>query len=60
MENTATIKQKKVDWRLDTSSQKDKSSYLSAWQKWEKLGDKINQLWKTKKNSQQILREKRN
>lgn len=60
MENTETIKQKKVGWRLGASCQRDKSSYLSVWQKWERLGDKINQLWKTKKNSQQILREERN
>ncbi len=59
MENAETIKQKKVDWRLGNSCYGNKSSYLSAWQKWEKLGNKINQLWKTKKNSQQILREER-
>ena len=60
MENIEIIKQKNIGWCSGTPYQRDRGSYLSAWQKWEKLGDKINQLWKTKKSSQQILREERN
>ena len=60
MENIEIIKQKKANQSLGASYKMDKSSYLLAWQKWEKLGEKINQLWKTSKNSQQILREERN
>lgn len=59
MRNTTTAPKKEYQGLKIEYPKITLESYKNAWQNVERLGRKLNQLWKTKKSSLEILREER-
>ena len=56
MQMLTPTKQLRHPWKLKHADQKE---YDAAWDRFWKLGAKLQKLWKTKKSGLQILREER-